>query len=559
MNIQSAHPLTLVDTQVIREGFSYFLDHCEWRVDSLFEQLRVVLKDSFETMSNKDKMYWLFTDFFNQDTGCDKDRVNFIKLQLINLKQNELASLLPSSDILPADKMRIIGETPIKLSTSSTGPVICQSGSQHKSFMEKLISAIHDKKTTGYYNFLSLLKKKNGEDYSEVSQLTLKDKLSLFDHIMDQGNYRLLNIVVYMAWFENGGREKGEGSILRESILKYKTFNSENRVRLDTIWWEKSLTKLMKAARSGDEDAVIKIINDKSESEKLECKDTKKVNALYWAVVGGNRTVLQKLLDARLDPTVKTTQEETLLHIACRLGHSDMIELLAKCTRVDGMMRDDQNKTAFDLCAESGNLATFVELIKHFEYVPYSVPVWAATFGQKRFLKYCVDELKMPVNSKDQLNKTPLHGAIEGGHEEIVKYLLEKEASTTSCTSSGENVLHLACRSGHEGILEILIEKIAQQHEKLLISMMNEKDHYFGDQNLKEVSFKEPNCRIKRHYVIEVTRYWYPQFMKKVKEGSSKLQCYGKVLTEGGYGGEMPMAKAKQFKREIYKKRTSRE
>ena len=70
-------------------------------------------------------------------------------------------------------------------------------------------------------------------------------------------------------------------------------------------------------------------------------------NALYWAVVSGNLDVLNILLEFGIDYTMKTKKGETLLHIACLLGHSHMVApLVAK--EIEVMAEDQNHKTAFD-------------------------------------------------------------------------------------------------------------------------------------------------------------------------------------------------------------------
>ena len=68
------------------------------------------------------------------------------------------------------------------------------------------------------------------------------------------------------------------------------------------------------------------------------------------------------------------------------------------------------------------------------------------------------------VNAKREDGSTPLHGAAEGGHEEIVKLLIAAGADLHATTvpmlgGGGWTPLHSAARQGHRGIVELLIEK----------------------------------------------------------------------------------------------------
>ena len=67
------------------------------------------------------------------------------------------------------------------------------------------------------------------------------------------------------------------------------------------------------------------------------------------------------------------------------------------------------------------------------------------------------------VNAKREDGSTPLHGAAEGGHGEIVELLItagaDLHATTVSMLGGGGWIpLHSAARQGHRGIVELLIE-----------------------------------------------------------------------------------------------------
>ncbi|MDA7653513.1 ankyrin repeat domain-containing protein, partial [bacterium] len=66
------------------------------------------------------------------------------------------------------------------------------------------------------------------------------------------------------------------------------------------------------------------------------------------------------------------------------------------------------------------------------------------------------------VNAKREGGSTPLHGAAEGGHEEIVKLLIVAGADLHARTvpmlgGGGWTPLHSAARQGHKEIVELLI------------------------------------------------------------------------------------------------------
>jgi ankyrin repeat protein len=60
------------------------------------------------------------------------------------------------------------------------------------------------------------------------------------------------------------------------------------------------------------------------------------------------------------------------------------------------------------------------------------------------------------VKAKTSSGWTALHLAARGGHEAVVRLLLEKGADAKAKTSSGWTALHLAARVGHEVVVRLL-------------------------------------------------------------------------------------------------------
>ena len=66
-------------------------------------------------------------------------------------------------------------------------------------------------------------------------------------------------------------------------------------------------------------------------------------------------------------------------------------------------------------------------------------------------------ELDKGVNAKREGGSTPLHGAAEGGREEIVELLIANGNDVNSRDSTGKSSLHGAALEGHKEIVELLI------------------------------------------------------------------------------------------------------
>ncbi|KAH8689310.1 hypothetical protein BGW36DRAFT_70072 [Talaromyces proteolyticus] len=90
----------------------------------------------------------------------------------------------------------------------------------------------------------------------------------------------------------------------------------------------------------------------------------------------------------------------------------------------------------------------------------------AAYFGLEKSMTALLDRQHDP-NSKDYYGRTPLLWAVEGGHEAIVKLLLEKGADLESKDHEyGRTPLSRAAEGGHEAVVKLLLEKGADLESK---------------------------------------------------------------------------------------------
>jgi ankyrin repeat protein len=60
------------------------------------------------------------------------------------------------------------------------------------------------------------------------------------------------------------------------------------------------------------------------------------------------------------------------------------------------------------------------------------------------------------INARADSNQTALHVAAEGGHEEVVRALIELRANTGLKDDEGRTALDLARKKGHAKIVSLL-------------------------------------------------------------------------------------------------------
>lgn len=141
---------------------------------------------------------------------------------------------------------------------------------------------------------------------------------------------------------------------------------------------------------------------------------------------------------------------ELILLVADNLPVADLNSLLRTNHRLASLLETSINK-----------LAVADVHSRHFKWPWRTKLIWAADRGYtglvKRLLKHCDN-----ISYQDDTKRTALHTAIDNGHEEIVRLLLEGGADVTlQCRGHGRTPLHVATvsRLGTVEMVEMLLEK----------------------------------------------------------------------------------------------------
>jgi ankyrin repeat protein len=185
--------------------------------------------------------------------------------------------------------------------------------------------------------------------------------------------------------------------------------------------------------------------------------------ALHLAAENGHLDVCRLLLDHGASADADGMNRIKPLHGAAQNGHLDVCTLLlARKATPDA--RDKDDATPLHLAAGNGHVDICALLLKRGARVnvvsrrSQSRPIWVAHLdewsGETRTYQ---DGWESPVRE----NRTPLHYAVAGGHEEIVKLLVERGADASIEDGWGESATDIALDDVHRGrgseeILDIL-------------------------------------------------------------------------------------------------------
>ena len=190
-------------------------------------------------------------------------------------------------------------------------------------------------------------------------------------------------------------------------------------------------------------------------------------NLLHAAVRLGELENVQMTLEQHLDGVNEVNSlNETPLHIACALGHKQIVYVLM-ANGADMYARDCCNNAPIHGAVSKGHLDIMNSLIITFLCDPklkgyqgrsllhFACGVGNADLVNTLIKKYCISPM-----ATDAVNQTPLHIAASHGQEEIVCLLITKYNHPVEYKRNFSfTPLHLACFCGHLNTVRTLLTK----------------------------------------------------------------------------------------------------
>ncbi|KAG5743576.1 hypothetical protein H9Q70_013714 [Fusarium xylarioides] len=258
-------------------------------------------------------------------------------------------------------------------------------------------------------------------------------------------------------------------------------------------------TVLHLAARSRS-DETIKLVLEHSK-EILQAKDTNGRTALHDAVEAGSASIVDKLLDAGVDPSIRDnedrmplelTQSEHILKLLMSACKSDNIEGNVKALRHSlehgflasvsellaqdpGLGRMDSGMTALHIAAKAGQIELISKLMHKYHFSPSdrtssgrTALSFAAEEGHLDIVKELYSQTQHGVDGADTEKNTPLFYACENGHVDIVSYYLLDPVPRLSkddlilLNERGEGVLWAAVTANSPKIVELILSQLVQ-------------------------------------------------------------------------------------------------
>lgn len=175
-------------------------------------------------------------------------------------------------------------------------------------------------------------------------------------------------------------------------------------------------------------------------------------------------TFLRENPGANLNPV--DGNGRTPLSLAAKGGRNDLVSRLLRESAVLRNHRDKSGKTPLALAAETGQYQA-ASLLLGDKDVKFDVkddngctPLWLAASTNNLSIIQLITERVTNALQTGTFGQTPLHGAAEHGHVEVVEWLLRQPGvQVDRLDASFRTPLLLALQNKHDSIVSLLIDK----------------------------------------------------------------------------------------------------
>ena len=199
------------------------------------------------------------------------------------------------------------------------------------------------------------------------------------------------------------------------------------------------------------------------------------LTALHWTVQKGDVDIARILLDSQTnDVNCSDFEGHTVLHLACLVGHLDMVDfLLERGANVDAV--DDDGWTPIFSAITEDYLEIVSVLIKHdcnvnvIDEKGYSPLHCAVKLNNIDVVRELLKSKTIDVNLTDERfgKNTALHLAAQNGYKDIAEYLIKNEVKLDALNEDNETPLQVAMKKGYTAIGNLISQAVLEKKRQL--------------------------------------------------------------------------------------------
>ncbi|XP_067667459.1 serine/threonine-protein phosphatase 6 regulatory ankyrin repeat subunit A-like [Haliotis asinina] len=217
------------------------------------------------------------------------------------------------------------------------------------------------------------------------------------------------------------------------------------------------------ACRGGHVEMVKYIISQNFTD--INSRGQKGMTPIMVAAAYGYRRVFDLVMSKGGDALLLDTDDDNILHWACRGGHVEMVKYIISQNFTDINSRGQKGMTpimvaaaygyrrVFDLVMSKGGDALLLDTDDD------NILHWACRGGHVEMVKYIISKNITDINSRGRDGKTPIMAAAVKGYRQVFDLVMSKGGGALLVDTNGENVLHWACRGGHVEMVKYIISQ----------------------------------------------------------------------------------------------------
>ncbi|XP_067685868.1 putative ankyrin repeat protein RF_0381 [Haliotis asinina] len=187
------------------------------------------------------------------------------------------------------------------------------------------------------------------------------------------------------------------------------------------------------------------------------------MSPLLQSVYYGKREVFDVLVEQGADLLALDTNGDSILHLACERGNTEMVNYILAQNFVDINAKGYKGRSPSLLSVYYGKMEVFEALVEQGADLSVvdkngnNLLHLACLGGHVQMVKYILKQNLVHINAKEHRGMSPFLLSAYFGKREVFDVFVKQGADLSVVDKNGNNVLHLACRTGKKMMAEYIL------------------------------------------------------------------------------------------------------